>query len=101
MTDKLFAVVRTRGPGWNEAQPLEGQEDWRRHADFMNALLADGFVRLGGPLEGTHDVLLIVRAASEAEVEARLAADCWAVRDLLRIRQITPWSLRLGSLGDP
>ena len=101
MTDKLFAVIRTRGPGWNEAQPLEGQEDWPAHVVFMNALLADGFVVLGGPLQGTPDVLLIVRAASEAEVEARFAADCWAVKDMLRIRQITPWSLRLGSLGDP
>jgi len=101
MTHKLFAVIRTRGPGWNDSQPLEGQDDWPAHADFMNALLADGFVRLGGLLEGTHDVLLIVRAADEAEVEARLAADCWAVKDLLRIRQITPWLLRLGSLADP
>jgi hypothetical protein len=29
-------------------------------------------------------VLLIVRAESKAEVEARLAADCWRVKDLLR-----------------
>ena len=101
MTDGLFAVVRTRGPGWNDSQPLAGQVDWRCHADFMNALLADGFVLLGGPLDGTPDVLLIVRAADEAAIEARLAADCWAVKDLLRIRQITPWSLRLGALGRP
>ena len=101
MSGKLFAVIRTRGAGWNDSQPLEGQQDWRLHADFMNALAAEGFVLLGGPLQGTDDVLLIVRAASEAEVEARLAADCWAVKDMLRIRQITRWSLRLGSLGDP
>ena len=51
MTAKLFAVIRTRGPRWNDAgQPLEGQEDWRAHADFMNALAADGFVLFGGPL---------------------------------------------------
>ena len=67
----------------------------------MNALAADRFVVLGGPLQDTHDVLLIGRAASAAEVEERLAADCWAVKDMLRIRQISPWSLRLGSLGDP
>jgi hypothetical protein len=48
MTDRLFAVIRTRGPGWNDSRPLEGQEDWRRHADFMNAPLADGFVLPAG-----------------------------------------------------
>ena len=101
MTDKIFAVIRSRGPRWNESQPLEGQEDWRPHADYMNALVADGFMLLGGPLAGTRDVLLIARAGSETEVEARLAADCWTVKDLLVTRQITPWDLRLGSLGDP
>lgn len=100
MTDRLFAVICTRGPRWNDAEPLEGQEDWRGHADFMNGLLAEGFVVLGGPLSGTRDVLLIVRAASEHDVETRLAADCWSVKDLLRTVRMTPWELRLGSL-DP
>ena len=101
MTDKIFAVVRTRGPRWNDSRPLEGQEDWRPHADYMNALVAEGFMLLGGPLTGTRDVLLIARAGSEAEVEACLAVDCWTVKNLLVTRQITPWELRLGSLGRP
>jgi uncharacterized protein YciI len=106
VTRKLFAVIRTRGPRWNESQPLEGQEDWRPHADYMNALAAEGFALLAGPLTGTRDVLLILRAESEAEVEARLAADCWTVKELLRTSRISRWELRLGelrlgSLGDP
>jgi hypothetical protein len=43
-------------------------------------------------------VLLIVRADSEAEIAARLAADCWSVKGLLRTLQVNPWWLRLGSL---
>ena len=43
MTDKIFAVIRTRGPAWNDSQPLEGQDNWSAHADFMNGLVADGF----------------------------------------------------------
>jgi uncharacterized protein YciI len=99
MPSQLFAVMNTRGPAWNDAVAMEEQVDWRAHADFMNALVAEGFVLLGGPLTGTRDVLLIVRAASETEVEARLAADCWRVRGLLRALHIHPWWLRLGSLG--
>ena len=101
MGDKIFAVLRARGPGWNQGQPLEGQESWRAHADFMNGLVADGFVLLGGPLEGTQDVLLIVRAVNEAEVAARLAADCWSIDGLLRTVTVHPWQLRLGSLALP
>ena len=101
MTATLFAVIRTRGPRWNDAQPMEGQEDWRAHADYMNALEGDGFLLLAGPLMGTCDVLLIVRAANEQQVEARLAADCWSVKELLRTRQVSLWQLRLGSLDRP
>jgi uncharacterized protein YciI len=101
MASGIFAVIRTRGPRWNDARPMEEQEDWRAHADFMNALVAEGFMLLGGPMVGTRDVLLIVRAAGEAEVETRLAEDRWSAKDLLRTRQISSWWLRLGSLGDP
>lgn len=67
----------------------------------MNGLVASGFILLGGPLVDTPDVLLIVRAADAQQVEERLAADCWAAKDLLRIKQISPWSLRLRPPGDP
>ncbi|HEY7610282.1 MAG TPA: hypothetical protein VIF14_13695 [Alphaproteobacteria bacterium] len=51
----------------------------------MNALEAEGFILVGGPLEGTSDVLLIARAADEAEARARLAPDPWAQKELLRL----------------
>ena len=95
---RLFAVIRSRGAAWNDSLPLEGQEDWRPHADFMNALHAEGFVAIGGPLEGTRDVLLIVRASDTDEIASRLADDPWSGKDLLRTARKAPWTLRLGSL---
>jgi uncharacterized protein YciI len=99
MTAKTFAVMRTRGPAWNDAAPMEEQVDWRAHADFMNALQAEGVALLAGPLGGTRDVLLVFRASSEAEIEARLAEDCWSLKRLLRTLWIKPWEVRLGALG--
>jgi uncharacterized protein YciI len=96
---KIFAVTRTRGPGWNHAVAMEEQEDWRGHADFMNGLHAEGFVVLGGPLGDTSDVLLIIRANDAHEIQSRLSADSWTSKGLLQIKQIVPWSLRLGSLA--
>jgi hypothetical protein len=95
---RLFAVIRTRGPAWQDGRPLEGQADWGPHAAFMNALAAEGFVILGGPLDGTPDVLLVVRAQGPDEIRARLAGDPWSVQDLLRVGRIAPWTIRLGSL---
>jgi uncharacterized protein YciI len=98
---RLFAVTRSRGPAWNAARPMEEQAEWPAHAVFMNALHRDGFVVLGGPLEGTPDVLLIARANDADEITARLSDDAWARNGLLRITQIVPWTLRLGALGPP
>ena len=95
---KIFAVIRTRGSEWQPSLPLEQQPDWNAHAAFMDALVSDGFVLLGGPLEGTPDVLLIVRAASPEEITRRLEDDPWTASNLLRTTQITPWILRLGKL---
>src|SRR4029077_17578801 len=64
---RLFAVIRSRGPAWNDSLPLDDQVEWTAHAAFMNQLAREQFVALGGPLEGTPNVLLIVRATDEAE----------------------------------
>ena len=94
----LFAVIRTRGPAWNHAKPIEGQQEWEAHRVFMNALEDSGFVLLGGPLEGTNEALLIVRAGGPEEITTRLAAYPWTAGDLLRTSRVTPWTLRLGRL---
>ncbi len=96
---RLFAVTHTQGARWHTGRPLEEQANWPAHAAFMEALEAEGVVVLGGPLEGTPDVLLIMRAREAAEIRARLAADPWHRDDLLRLGQVIPWTLRLGSLG--
>lgn len=96
---RLHAVFGTRGPAWRDDLAMEEQTDWRAHADFMNTLEAEGFVLLGGPLEGTRDVLLVVRAESPDDVLDRLAADPWAKQGLLGVPRVRPWTLRLGSLG--
>ena len=92
----LFAVVRTRGPAWLPGVGLEGQKDWQQHAELMERLVAEGMVVLGGPLDGTSDVLLVMRADSAETIGQRLDEDPWTHLELLRIRSITPWILRLG-----
>src|SRR4029453_17310114 len=55
-----MAVRRVRGPAWNAGLPLRGQAQWDDHAAFMNALAAEGFVVLGGPLGSGEEILLII-----------------------------------------
>jgi uncharacterized protein YciI len=92
-----MAVRRVRGPAWNMALPLRGQARWDEHAAFMNALAAEGFVVLGGPLGSGEEVLLIINAASEDVVRTRLAADPWSGSGLLDIARVEPWTVLLDS----
>jgi uncharacterized protein YciI len=98
---KLFAVIRTCSDAWNPSLRLEEQPDWGAHASFMNRFESEGFIVLGGPLEGARDVLLIVRATTADEIVERLRDDPWTSRDLLRVTRISQWTLRLGSLPEP
>src|SRR5215208_6552873 len=91
----MFHVVVLRdGPEWDRSQPLEGQSGWEEHAEFMDALVDDGFIVLGGPLADEHRVVHAVEADSEEAVRATLARDPW--RDThLRIDAIESWTIRL------
>jgi uncharacterized protein YciI len=91
-----YLVELARGPAWDHTRGRREQAKWREHAAFMDALTAEGFVVLGGPI-GPGDgenALLVVDADSEAAIRARLADDPWA-GDLLRIETIRPWSIWL------
>jgi uncharacterized protein YciI len=96
--ERVFAVLRSRGPAWDDSKPLEGQPAWPAHAAFMDALFEERFAALVGPLEGTRDALLILRASSAEDVAERLASDPWTANGLLVTRQVSVWQLRLGSV---
>jgi uncharacterized protein YciI len=61
----------------------------------MDALVAEGFVVLGGPVEGDREVLLVVDAPSEQAVHDRLAADNWTVNGMLTTLGVERWTILL------
>ena len=105
MAERIFAVTTAHGPEWDAARPPERQADWEAHADFMNALEAEGVVLIGGTLDdapgaagrsGSGGALLVVRARDAEDVRWRLAADPWVKAGLLRVESVRAWTLRLG-----
>lgn len=92
-----FALMLVHGPGWDATRPIREQDAWDGHAAFMDALVDDGFIVLGGPLGPGERTLHLVQAASEQEIRTRMAADPWASMGLLRVGSIEPWSLWLDS----
>ena len=96
-----FAVRRVRGPAWIATAPMRDQALRAEHAAFMNALAAEGFVLLGGPLGTGEEVLLVIDAASEDIIRARLAADPWTDTRLLVIKSVQPWTVLLEGRAGP
>lgn len=94
-----FAVRLERGGPWDWSRGLREQEDFDEHARFMDSLVEEGFIVLGGPIEGERDVLHAVCAQSEDAVRERLAADNWAQNGMLSIRSIEPWTILLDGRG--
>lgn len=95
----LFVVVRRYGGPFDPQKPLEMQAEWEEHRTFMNALEAEGISRLGGPLEGAGEVLLVFRAANSAEIEKRLRGDPWSKSGILSTVRIARWDLRIGEVA--
>jgi uncharacterized protein YciI len=91
----LFHVVLTRsGPEYHLSRPLEEQSGWDEHAAFMEGLLDEGFIVLGGPLSDEYRVVHVVDAASEDDVRATLARDPWSGTHLV-VDAIDRWTIRL------
>jgi uncharacterized protein YciI len=95
---RYFLVARGRGPAWDRNRRRREQQGWDEHAAFMDALVEEGFVVLGGPVgEGDgEEALLVVDADTEAQVRARLADDPWG-QDMLVTESVRPWSVWLGA----
>jgi len=93
---RYLAVTRSRGSAWDHSRDLDAQDGFAEHAEFMNALVAEGFVVLGGPLDDDASTLLIVDAPSEQVVRARLAGDPWTAMRLLEVTAVQEWEILLG-----
>ena len=92
---RVFALSMVHGPGWDDTRPIREQQAWDQHAAFMDGLVEDGFIILGGPLGDGARTLHVVEASGEQEIRTRMAGDPWASTDLLRIGSIESWQLWL------
>jgi uncharacterized protein YciI len=97
----VFAVTLGKGPDWDPSLPRRRQPGWTEHADYMDRLVDEGYVVLGGPIGEGDDVLLAVEAADESGVRAVLERDPWIPAGVLRIGRIRAWTVWLDARRRP
>jgi uncharacterized protein len=97
-----YLVTQQKGPDWDHSRGRREQADWDEHAKFMDGLVEEGAIVLGGPVgEGEgEDVLLVFAMDSEAAVRAKLAEDPWP-KTVIAIKSIEPWSVWLRAPAGP
>jgi uncharacterized protein YciI len=93
----LFVLTMVNGPEYDRSRSRREQRGWDEHAAFMDGLLEEGFVVLGGPIGDGEKVMLVVEAADEEAVRGRLGPDPWAAMGVLVIGSVQPWTIWLDS----
>ena len=92
-----FLAISSSGPNRETSKGTREQPFWDEHAAFIDRLVADGFILMGGPLidEGgmPQGALLIVNAEDENEVREKLKNDPWFTHGILKLESIKRWEI--------
>ncbi len=88
-----FIVTSGAGPSRDLTKGTREQAFWDEHAAFIDRLVEEGVIALGGPLPDEGGAVLIVRAGSEAEVRERLAGDPWYQHGILVLQGVRRWDV--------
>lgn len=88
-----YVLLSTAGPHRDRTKGTREQPYWDDHAQFIDRLVDQGFILMGGPLEDEGGAMLIVRAPTENEVRQTMQDDPWYVHGILRLQSIKRWEI--------
>ena len=88
-----FVVISSAGPNRDRSMSTRGQPLWNEHAAFIDQLVAEGFILMGGPLVDEGGAMLIVTADDENEVGEKLREDPWYTHGILKLESVKRWQI--------
>jgi len=88
-----FVVISSAGPNRDRSKGTREQPFWDEHAAFIDQLVAEGFILMGGPLVDNGGSLLIVNAEDENEVREKLKNDPWRDQGILKLESVKRWQI--------
>ncbi len=90
---KTFLAISSAGSNRDFSKGTREQAFWDEHAAFIDQLVADGFILMGGPLIDEGGSLLILNAEDENEVREKLKNDPWFTHGILKLESIKRWQI--------
>ena len=88
-----FLAFSSAGPNRDFSKDTREQAFWDEHAAFIDQLVADGFILMGGPLIDEGGSMLIINAKDENEVREKLRNDPWVERGILKLESVKRWQI--------
>jgi len=88
-----LVVISSAGPNRDVLKGTREQPFWDEHAEFIDRLVAEGFILMGGPLVDEGGALLIVNAEDENKVREKLKNDPWREHSILKLESIKRWQI--------
>lgn len=92
-----YVVTLEQGEHWDARFPMRQQQHWEEHAALMDAFVDEGFILLGGPLDGEERILLVINAESRQAIETRFVTDPWIATGIRRIASVERWEILLAA----
>ena len=88
-----FVVISSAGPNRDVSKGTREQPFWDEHAEFIDRLVAEDSILMGGPLVDEGGALLIFNAEDENEVREKMKNDPWLERVILKLEHIKRWQI--------
>jgi uncharacterized protein YciI len=100
MMQSTFVLLSAAGSGRDLSRETREQPFWDEHAAFIDGLVDDGFILLGGPLVEEGGALLVVKARDEDEVRERMKNDPWYEHRILKLESVKRWQIFIDERQD-
>jgi uncharacterized protein YciI len=92
-----FLAYSTAGSQRDLTKDAREQSHWDEHAAFIDGLVAEGFIQLGGPLDEEGGGFLVILAHTEDEARERLRHDPWYAYEILSLVWVKRWCIFIDS----
>ena len=88
-----FVTISSAGPNRDSSKGTREQPLWDEHAAFIDQLVDEGFVLMGGPLVDEGGAMLIVNADDENGVREKMKDDPWMKHGVLKLKSVKRWQI--------
>lgn len=93
MSNQTYIVLSRAGANRKLSLGSREQPYWNEHAAFIDALVDEHFILLGGPLTDEGGAMIVVLAESVEAVREKLNDDPWYRHGILSLERIVRWEI--------